>query len=500
MNRLLENRLVLQLLLTSAAALSLSAISVILITDAVRNAERVVLGEANRTIASAVVELKEQYRYRTSSDSSWQSLPAHARDISLRGITQTVLRSYPGIEGGFYSGSDFLGYAFPTHDTGSSKTDVPSAERDLIVLLTKRSVQTNALTEQVIRGKADLLVLGAVPTSERGPIVWTMKRLAGRATPDAWRRELLLSILAAAALASIAGSLATGLSLARGVAQIKSGLSQMERNFECRLPQRSDELGVISRSVNQMARVRGELELELRREDRLRALGRLAAGLAHEIRNPLNSISLTVQLLERRLDTNTIRREDLRTVRSEVERLSVLLNDLLDLQRSRQPRPELQPILPVLKHCVSLVEQQARMQNVTVQLEEASEDITGFFDSQELTQTIVNLLLNALEASPDGGLVHVRVLLRDGLAQVQVDDDGSGLGMEQQEHLFEPFYTTKPAGTGLGLAVSRELMRSQGGDLLYVASETGARFVVQLPELPPELPRSLHAELNHTDR
>ncbi len=497
MNRLLQNRLVLQLLLTSAAALSLSAISAILITDAVRNAERVVLGEANETIATAVGELKEQYRYRASSDNSWQSLPTQARDISLRGITQTVLRSYPGVEGGFYSGSSFLGYSFPTHDTGSSKTDVPSAERDLIISLTKRSIESNAFTEQVIRGKSDLLVLGAMPASKGGPIIWTMKRLAGRATSDAWRRELLRSILAAAALASIAGSLATGLSLASGVAQIKSGLSQMERNFEFRLPLRSDELGVISRSVNQMARVRGELELELRREDRLRALGRLSAGFAHEIRNPLNSISLTVQLLERRLDTNTIRREDLRTVRTEVERLSVLLNDLLDLQRSRQPRPELQSVLPVLKHCVGLVEQQARMQNVTVDLEEANEDIPGFFDSQQLTQAIVNLLLNALEASPNGGVVHVRALLRNGMARVEVEDQGSGLDPDQQEHLFEPFFTTKPAGTGLGLAVSRELMRGQGGDLLYVASETGARFVVELPELPPESRRSLNVELNH---
>ncbi len=493
MNRLLQNRLVLQLLFTSAAALSLSALSVVLITDAVRNAERVVLGEANRTIATAAGELKDQYQYRVLSDSSWQSLPSQARDISLRGITQTVLRSYPGVEGGFYSGGDFLGYAFPTHDTGSSKTDVPSAERDLIVSLTHQSAGANAFAEQVIRGRSDLLVLGAIPAQSGGTIVWTMKRLAGRATPGAWRRELLLSVLVVAALASIAGSLATGLSLARGVAQIKQGLSRLGQDFDFRLPERSDELGVIIRAVNEMASARGKLEIELRREDRLRALGRLAAGFAHEIRNPLNSIRLTVQLLERRLDTNSIRREDLRTVQIEVDRLSVLLNDLLDLQRSRQPRLELQAISPVVEHCVSLVEQQAKMQNVTIRLEETNEHAAGFFDSQQLTQAIVNLLLNVLEVSENGGTVTLRTCLKNGLAQIEVQDQGPGLRTEQQEHLFEPFYTTKPAGSGLGLAVSRELMRSQGGDLLYLASETGARFIVEVPESS----RSLHVPLNH---
>src|SRR5579875_2717465 len=133
MNRLLQNRLMLQMLFAVAAALSVAALSVLLITEAVRSAESVVLGEANKTIATAIKELKQQYQYRSGADSSWSSLPAGARNISLRGITQTVLRSYPGVEGGFYSASDFLGYAFPTHDTGAAKTDVPTAERGLII-------------------------------------------------------------------------------------------------------------------------------------------------------------------------------------------------------------------------------------------------------------------------------------------------------------------------------------------------------------------------------
>nr|MDQ2712743.1 ATP-binding protein [Acidobacteriota bacterium] len=237
----------------------------------------------------------------------------------------------------------------------------------------------------------------------------------------------------------------------------------------------------ISRSINRMASVRRKLENELRREDRLRAVGRLAAGLAHEIRNPLNSIRLTVQLLERRLEANSVRREDLQTVRTEVDRLSNLLNDLLDLQRSRQPRPELQAVFPVLQHCINLVERQAVMQSTTIYLDSPYQQMEAFFDSQQLTQTVVNLLLNALQACHDGGTVHVRAFEENGISRIEVQDDGPGLDSEQQEHLFEPFHTTKPAGNGLGLAVSRELMRSQGGNLVYSPSQEGACFVVELP-------------------
>ncbi len=480
MNRLLQNRLVLQLLLTFAAALSVATLSVVLVSEAVRSADSLVLGDASKTITAAIRELKQQYQYRAWSDSSWSSLPASAKDVSLRAITQTVLRSYSGVEGGFYVGSNFLGYAYPTHDTGVAKVDVPSAERGLISVLATRSLQSPNMIEETIRGRSDYLVIGAEGGAHHKTATWAMKRLVGQGTPGVGRRKVLLAILVLAALASIAGTLATGLSLARGVKEIKHGLSALEGNFDFRLVPRSDELGSISKSINRMASVRGRLEAELRREDRLRALGRLSASLAHEIRNPLNSIRLTVQLLEHRLNTNSIRPEDLRTVRTEVDRLSGLLNELLDLQRSRPPRPRVQPLLPALQHCISLVERQAEMQSTRLSFEHPNGLAEAFFDEQQLAQTVVNLLLNALEACP-GGVVSVRTFRENGTANVEVADDGPGLASEQQEHLFEPFYTTKPAGTGLGLAVSRELMRSQGGDLIFAPSQQGARFVVQLP-------------------
>lgn len=482
LNRVRQNRLLLQLLFTAVAAISFAAVSAIIVDDTVKSAETVVVREAKRTLATALTELKQQHEYRARSDPYWSSLPIEAKDVSLRGISEAVLSSYPGVEGGFYSRTaNFLGYAYPTHDTGTAKTDVPAAESGLIAAIAKRSLAATEPVEEVIRGKMDMLVLAAIRSDNPNTAIWVMKRLAGRANTNNALRTVWLVVLIGAALGSIAGALATGVSLARGVAQIKIGLAKLEQDFDYQLPARRDELGTISRAINRMASVRRKLEADLRREDRLRALGRLAAGLAHEIRNPLNSIRLTVQLLDNRLRTGRIRQADIAAVQAEVDRLSALLNDLLDLQRTRQPVLNYQPVLPVVEHCLTLLRRQAAMKGVSLETDAPNRDVSAFFDSQQLTQTVMNLLLNAIEASKSAGTVLTRISDESGAVTVEVQDNGPGLDAEQQDHLFEPFYTTKPAGTGLGLAVSRELMRSQGGDLSYQGSTKGARFIVHLP-------------------
>jgi signal transduction histidine kinase len=481
LNKLRQNRLVLQLLFTLIAAASLAGISIVVIADAIRSAESVVVGEATKTVTSALEAMRAQQQYRASSDPSWTALPAAAKDVSLRAITDTVLRSYPGVEGGYFTQhGQFLGYAYPTHDMGSAKIDVPSAERALIEQLAKRSLHSNGVLHELIRGKMDLVVLCAVHNANWRTATWAMKRLPGRAGRSDGNRAALLGTLIAAALISITGTLGTGISLARGVGQIRKGLSSLEQDFDYRLPERKDELGTIISSVNRMAAVRRGLEADLRREDRLRALGRLTAGLAHEIRNPLNSIRLTVQLMEQRLRSGRLRPQDLEIVQAEVDRLSTLLNDLLDLQRARQPEVQQQAVLPVLQHCAALVQRQADLQGVRLCIESRDAEISALFDANQLTQAVVNLLLNALEASSDGAAVTVCVSERPDAVTVEVEDSGPGLDAQQREHLFEPFYTTKTSGTGMGLAVSRELMRSQGGDLSYAASSSGARFVISL--------------------
>lgn len=477
-----RHRLLWQLGFVVLAAVCVTALSVLLIGEAVRHAERVVVGETTQALMTANGELRQQYRYRVTSDPSWNVLPIAAKEVSLRGITLTVLRSYPGVEGGFFQGGQFLGYAFPTHYRGFAKTDVPAPEKGEIQDLCEASLRAAIPRQTILQEGTELVVIRALPEKSLKTAIWTMKRLPGQGGSGAWRRQWLLAALVAAALVSILVTLWTVIGLYRGIAQITAGLARLQEDFSFRLPERLDELGQISRSINQMASVRRGLEMQLRREDRLRAVGRLAAGIAHEIRNPLNSIRLTMQVLEQRLRQQTAREQDVEMVIGEVDRMNGLLTGLLDLQRTRPPAPKQQTVKPVLERCVALVQAKASGQGTAIQLS-ADEQLRAEFDDGQLTQVVVNLLLNAVDASPADRPVRVTAEESEEFVEVKVSDSGRGLNGEELEHLFEAFYSTKPQGTGLGLAVSRELMQAQKGDLLYCPDGRGATFAIRIPKV-----------------
>jgi signal transduction histidine kinase len=135
----------------------------------------------------------------------------------------------------------------------------------------------------------------------------------------------------------------------------------------------------------------------------------MVAGIAHEIRNPLNGIRLSMQSLEQRLKNQTVRHEDLEFVIEEVDRMEALLSDLLPFQQRSVSQIALQPILPVIERCTHLVEPQARNSHASVRVTVPDAELHARFDSRALTQVLTNLLLNAMEASPPDAVVDVKV-------------------------------------------------------------------------------------------
>jgi signal transduction histidine kinase len=476
MKTFFERRMQLQLLLILLAGLSVAGLSGLLIWDSVHNAESVVLDDMGSQLKAATGELARQGAYRVTSDSTWTSLPRSAQNISLRGITEAVLRSYPGVEGGFYENGEFAGYAFPTHDNPGAKTQVPDAERTVIESVVKNALHDGS-AQQLLRGGGELVLICAARAPDDQDVTWAMQRRSHQNITAG--RSALLTALVAAALVAVLGTLRMAIALRRGVNNIQVGLTTLERDFEYELPAERGELGEISRAINRMATSRRRLEEELRREDRLRAVGRTVAGIAHEIRNPLNGIRLSMQVLEQRLRKSAVQPDDLKIVIGEVDRMDALLGELLSFHDKKQLNLAEQSVVPCVERCIELAQ---GADAPTIRLVcDSNANLSAKVDGERLTQATLNLLLNAVEAAGTGGDVLVTIDRRASEVRIEVRDSGKGLNEEQQQNIFEAFYTTKANGTGLGLAVSRQLMRDMGGDLRFEPKGQGTVFVISVP-------------------
>ena len=237
-----------------------------------------------------------------------------------------------------------------------------------------------------------------------------------------------------------------------------------------------------------------ELERAVRQSDRLSALGTLAAGLAHEIKNPLGGIKGAAQLLERELSEENEMREYTRIMLKEVSRVNRIVEELLALTSPRKLKLEAINLHRIIGDLVKLQRQTADDRKVVIQ-QQFDPSIPPFLADEELlTQLFLNLIKNAVEAVGDVGLVRISSRVhadyrmtqqgerRTRMVAVDISDDGPGIPKEQQEQLFTPFFTTKATGTGLGLAICQKIVSEHRG-LLKVQSSPGKGtvFTVMLP-------------------
>lgn len=225
-----------------------------------------------------------------------------------------------------------------------------------------------------------------------------------------------------------------------------------------------------------------QLQGQIRHADRLQSLGTLAAGLAHELRNPLASIMVFVQMLPERFADASFREKFNRVVQLELSKLERLTENLLQMAR-----PASQALLPLelkgqIERVSHLLKYQFRQKQVTLETELSGEPWVRAAPD-ELGQVLINLLINALAVSAAGQAVRLTAFVREQRVIVQVLDQGSGIAGSQLERLFEPFFTTKADGSGLGLATSLRIVESFGGTLRVQNSNegSGACFEVDLP-------------------
>ncbi|AMV72704.1 PAS domain-containing sensor histidine kinase [Desulfuromonas carbonis] len=231
---------------------------------------------------------------------------------------------------------------------------------------------------------------------------------------------------------------------------------------------------------------RVEMRHHLARMDRLASLGRLSAGIAHEIRNPLTGLSLLLDELHDRLISSSGDQVLIRRALSEIERLEGLVNELLEFAALPKLRLQNDAIGGVLADTLFLVEGQCRKAGISLQ-QSIPENLPSFpLDRDKLKQAFLNLLTNAIEAMPAGGVLRLSAALQDDQVRIAVADSGEGIPAERLPLIFEPFYTSKGAGTGLGLSISHNIVSEHGGRIEVESSPGGGTtFTLWFP-LPPK--------------
>jgi two-component system, NtrC family, sensor histidine kinase HydH len=221
---------------------------------------------------------------------------------------------------------------------------------------------------------------------------------------------------------------------------------------------------------------------QVKRADRLSAIGQLSASLAHEIRNPLASIDGAANLLEQSQLAEEIRSKSLTIIRKECRRLNRLLTDLLDFARPRRPEFRAVDLRPVVDSVVALVAHTAEQGGVRVRTLLPSALPLVECDTEQMKQVILNLTINAIQAMPAGGEIEIAVSPSPQGVTVSVRDQGQGTSPEDLDKIFEPFYTTKANGTGLGLSVALQIVQHHGGTLRAEPNDAGGlTFTVALP-------------------
>ena len=326
------------------------------------------------------------------------------------------------------------------------------------------------------------IVFAAAPDNSGG-FAWAAYLVVPQKALATWR-IITIALAIATALLVFTAVWAT-LAFRRSAAALNATLTALGKDLTTPVPTpEAAELAGIADGIRAMSRdllasreATERLGRELAQKERLAALGRVAAGVAHEVRNPLASIKLRLDLTAADALPEPAKKA-VAAASAEIARLDRLVSDLLLVAGNKLGPRRAVDVGGLARARVEALKPWAQMRGVTVQ---ASGDGEADIDSESVARALDNLLRNAVEASPAEATVEVRVGGTGDAVLVQVEDHGGGVEPARAEELFEPFFTTKAEGTGLGLAISRAIARAHGGDVTYARAGAVTRFSLSLP-------------------
>jgi len=255
-------------------------------------------------------------------------------------------------------------------------------------------------------------------------------------------------------------------------------------------PRNDDPLEQMRVSASAVLNRLRQTERDALRAEQLAWVGQMAAGIAHEIRNPLMSIKLLVQATAERNGGNLFKPRDLEVLEEEIIRLEQIVSGFLDFARPPRLEPRPVDVKELIQRTLDGIRARSELQGVSIVVEPTYGPTVASVDPNQLRQVLFNLLFNALDAQPQGGTISIRVAMEhtpDGIPELvmTVEDRGTGIPPDLMERIFEPFVSTKESGLGLGLSICRRIAETHGGTLTATSSEQSTTFKMVLPVVSP---------------
>lgn len=465
---------------TFAAVLALFAIALLVVLPAMGELER-----ADRDVAAVdrakhsghrvAALVREQYIHQAHTIIEWnRSHVDHYRDIAettRKAARELASHAVSDEERALASqiaakvaanDDDFMRVTLPAIDRG---------EHDEVVRL---HGETEIAVAEILRLVREL--------NER----FESRSEAARLRAERERRRVRVTTLgcfgAAALLAAVAAILTTRL-IARRVSALREGARRVgDGDLSRRIGLTgNDELAELADAFDDMAARLDRHQQDLVQSQKLASIGRLCAGVAHEINGPLGIILGYAKVIRKQ----GVDEEALRAIEDETKQCQRIVQALLDMSRQETPRFAPVDLVQLARDGVDRLRATGILKGREVVVDDANVPVVAFGDETKLRQVVLNLLTNAAEATPDGGAIRVEARLRDGRAVLSVADDGPGIPAATKARLFEPFFTTKVEGTGLGLAISRAIVEAHRGEIRFDAREKGGtRVEVRLESAP----------------
>jgi signal transduction histidine kinase len=329
------------------------------------------------------------------------------------------------------------------------------------------------------------LMVAAAPVSGGGAVFAIQRVVAGRETRSL---RVVVLVLALLSFGLVVASLRTLAAVERGVSSLRASLAALAKDLRApvarpglrELDEVATGVATLAEDLGRAQAERERLTRELAERERLAALGRVAAGVAHEVRNPLAAMKLRADLARTGGEATPAVARDLEDIASEISRLDRLVSDLLIVAGRRAGPHDDVDVGALVEKRVALLAPWAADKGVTCRCDGSAR---APVDADAIARAVDNLLRNAVEASPSGAVVEAHVA-RDGKrVRIDVVDHGRGVPPDRAAELFEPFFTTKPDGTGLGLALARAVAAAHDGTLTYARDADATRFCLTLDAL-----------------